>query len=68
MWNKNERDGSLDQAKGKAKQVVGGLTGNDRLSAEGKVDEVVGKAKGAIGGAQKKVAAAIESVGRARKR
>jgi len=68
MWNKNERDGKIDQAKGKVKQAVGDLTGNDKLKAEGKVDETVGDAKTAIGGAQKKVAAAIASVGQAVKR
>ena len=57
MWNKNERDGKLDQAKGKVKQAVGNLTGNDKLKTEGKVDQTVGKAK-----------TAIESVGKAVKR
>jgi uncharacterized protein YjbJ (UPF0337 family) len=68
MWNKNERDGNVDQAKGKIKQAVGDLTGNDKLKAKGKVDETVGKAKTAVGGAQKKVGAAIESLGKAAKR
>ena len=65
MWNKNERDGKIDQAKGKVKQAVGDLTGNDKLKAEGKIDETVGDAKTAVGGVQKKVAAAIASVGQA---
>ena len=68
MWNKNERDGKIDQVKGKVKQAVGDLTGNDKLKTEGKVDEIVGDAKTAVGGAQKKVAAAIASVGQAAKR
>jgi len=68
MWNKNERSGSLDQAKGRVKQAVGDLTGNERLKKEGKVDEVVGQAKTAVGGAEKKVAAAIKSVKSAAKR
>lgn len=68
MWNKNERDGKLDQAKGRVKQAVGSVTGNDKLKAEGKVDETVGKAKTAVGGAQQKVGAAVESVGKAVKR
>ena len=68
MWNKNERDGQIDQAKGKVKQAVGDLTGNDKLKAKGKVDETVGDAETAVGGAQKKVAAAIASVGQAVKR
>ena len=65
MWNKNERNGNIDQAKGRVKQAVGDLTGNDKLKAEGKVDETVGKAKTAVGGAQKAVGAAIESIGNA---
>jgi uncharacterized protein YjbJ (UPF0337 family) len=68
MWNKNERTGNLDQAKGKVKQAVGDLTGNDKLRAEGAVDETVGQAEAAVGGAQKKVRAAIESVAKAAKR
>ena len=68
MWNKNERDGKIDQAKGKVKQAVGDLTGNDKLKAEGKIDETVGNAKTAVGDAQKKVGAAIASVGQVVKR
>jgi uncharacterized protein YjbJ (UPF0337 family) len=68
MWNKNERDGKIDQAKGRVKQAVGDLTGNNKLKAEGKVDETVGDAKTAVGGAHKKVAAAIASVSKAAKR
>ena len=59
MWNKNERNGNLDQVKGKVKQAVGDLTGNEGLRAEGKVDETVGKTETAVGGAQEKVGAAI---------
>jgi uncharacterized protein YjbJ (UPF0337 family) len=62
MWNKNERSGAVDQAKGRVKQAVGAMTGNKKLKAEGTVDETVGKAKTAVGGAQTKVAAAIKSV------
>jgi uncharacterized protein YjbJ (UPF0337 family) len=68
MWNKNEREGKADEVKGRVKQAVGDLTGNDKLKASGKVDETVGKAKTAVGGAQRKVAAAIQSVGKAAKR
>ena len=68
MWNKNERTGNVEQAKGKAKQAIGTLTGNDDLKAEGQVDETVGKATTGVGRAQKKVGAAIERVGNAVKR
>ena len=68
MWNKNERSGGLDQAKGRVKQAVGDLTGNDKLKARGQVDETIGKAKTAVGGAQKKVAAAVASVRKSARR
>jgi uncharacterized protein YjbJ (UPF0337 family) len=68
MWNKNEREGNLDQAKGRVKQAVGDLTGNDTLKNEGKVDETTGKVKTAVGKAQEKVSAAIDSLGKAAKR
>jgi len=38
----------MDKVKGKAKQVAGTLTGNDKLKTEGEVDELKGKAKGAV--------------------
>jgi uncharacterized protein YjbJ (UPF0337 family) len=68
MWNKNERDGNVDQAKGKIKQAVGDIAGNDKLKAEGKIDETVGQAKRAVGWTQKKVGAAIEDLGKVVKR
>jgi uncharacterized protein YjbJ (UPF0337 family) len=55
MLNKNEINGTVDQAKGKVKQAVGTLTGNDRLKAEGQADEVVGKVESVVGGAIRKV-------------
>lgn len=68
MLNKNERSGKLDQVKGKAKQVVGTLTGNDRLKAEGQADETVGKIEVAVGRASRKAGDAIKRVGNAVKR
>ena len=55
MLNKNEINGTVDQAKGKVKQAVGTLTGNDGLKAEGQADEVVGKVEFVVGGAIRKV-------------
>ena len=43
MMNKNEVDGKVEQAKGKAKQAVGKITNDDNLVAEGQADEVAGK-------------------------
>lgn len=68
MWNKNEREGKAEQVKGRVKQAVGDLTGNEALKDDGTVDEAVGKAKTAVGGAQKAVGQAIENAGKAVKR
>ncbi len=68
MMNKTERDGNVNRVKGKAKQVIGGLTGNQKLKDEGTVDEAVGKTEVAVGGVQKKVGAAIERAGKAVRR
>ena len=48
MWNKNERQGKVDQAKGRVEQAVGTLTRDDRLKAEGQVDEAVGKVEATV--------------------
>ena len=63
MWNKNERDGHVDQAKGKVKQAVGTLTGDDDLKAEGQVDETVGKVETAVGQTSRNIGDAIKAVG-----
>lgn len=38
-------DGNVEQTKGRIKQAVGDLTGDDDLKKEGKADERAGKAK-----------------------
>jgi uncharacterized protein YjbJ (UPF0337 family) len=68
MMNKNERNGAVDQVKGKAKQVVGTLTGNNGLKAEGQVDETVGKVESALGRNSHKIGAAISRIGDAVKK
>ena len=68
MWNKNERDGKADQAKGRVKQAVGALTGDKNLKAEGQIDETVGKVEAAVGRASRKAGDAITRVGKAVKR
>jgi uncharacterized protein YjbJ (UPF0337 family) len=68
MWNKNERDGKIDQAKGRVKQAVGGLTANEDLKAEGRVDEAEGKIEEGVGKLKRKTVAAIEKIGEAVKR
>jgi uncharacterized protein YjbJ (UPF0337 family) len=40
--------GATDDVKGRAKEALGDLTGNDKLKGEGKVDRGKGKAKDAV--------------------
>ena len=54
--------GSLDEAKGRAKQAVGDLTGNDDLRREGKVDEKAGQAKDKVGDVKDKAEDVIDKV------
>jgi uncharacterized protein YjbJ (UPF0337 family) len=68
MWNKNERKGTVDQAKGRIKQAVGAVTGDNDLKAEGQVDETLGKVQAAVGRTKRKAGDAITRVGKAVKR
>src|SRR4029453_2276225 len=40
--------GTIDKAKGRAKEAAGALTGDRKLKSEGKVDQAVGKVKDAV--------------------
>lgn len=68
MWNKNEQHGTIDQAKGKAKQAIGKATNDPVLTDEGRDDENAGKVESAVGNAQRKVGDAVEKLGKAIKR
>jgi len=41
-------DKSIDKAKGRVKEAVGALTGNQRLKDEGRVDQAKGSVKNAV--------------------
>ena len=43
-------DGTTDDAKGRTKEAVGDLTGDQELKDEGKVDRASGKLKDTVGG------------------
>jgi uncharacterized protein YjbJ (UPF0337 family) len=47
-------DGTMDDAKGRTKEAVGDLTGDQDLKDEGKVDRASGKLKEAVGGIAEK--------------
>lgn len=38
-------DGATDRLKGKAKEAIGKVTGNERMKSEGKADQAKGSAK-----------------------
>ena len=68
MWNKDERDGKIDRAKGRVKEAVGDLTGNRDLAAEGRADQTAGEVHEAVGHMRRKVGDAIETIKKAVKR
>ena len=48
--DKDRVQGAIDQTKGRIKEAVGKLTGDEKLRAEGKIDTAKGKIQNAIGG------------------
>jgi len=52
--------GKTDQAKGRAKEAVGSLTGDKDLKSEGKADRRAGEAKERVGHAKEKVEEVID--------
>ncbi|MCX5195578.1 CsbD family protein [Streptomyces sp. NBC_00249] len=54
--------GKMDQAKGKAKEAAGKLTGDNRMKAEGKMDQAKGKAKEAMSEAEEQARRAAENL------
>ena len=51
-----------DQAKGRVKEAVGSLTGDDDLKREGKTDRLAGETKERVGQAKDKVEEGIDKV------
>jgi len=49
-----------DQTKGRVKEAVGDITGNDELKHEGKADRLAGEAKEKLGDAREKVEEVID--------
>jgi uncharacterized protein YjbJ (UPF0337 family) len=63
MKNQDEIRGKMDQAKGRVKQGVGDLTGNERLRNEGLDDEAAGKVDEGVGKARRKVGETVSKIG-----
>jgi uncharacterized protein YjbJ (UPF0337 family) len=52
-------DGTADDLKGKAKEAVGDLTGDDGLKREGKVDQATATVKDKVGDVSDKLKDAV---------
>ncbi|MFJ4715207.1 CsbD family protein [Streptomyces sp. NPDC088785] len=55
-------DNNLDKAKGKAKEMLGKATGNDRMKTEGKVDQAKADTAGLRDKAEDKVKGVRDSL------
>lgn len=53
--------GKSDQAKGRAKEAAGILTGNEDLESEGKTDRITGEAKEKVDHAKDKIGEVIDT-------
>jgi uncharacterized protein YjbJ (UPF0337 family) len=58
--NKDRIDGSVEQAKGKVKEVAGKMTGDSKLKNEGKAQQVAGKVQNTVGGLKDAVKEAVD--------
>ena len=58
--NKDQIQGRVKEAAGKAKEIVGKVVGNDRLEVKGIVESNVGEVQARIGDIQKNVKEAIK--------
>ena len=55
MADKDRVEGSLEQTKGKVKEVAGKVTGDSKTETEGQADQVKGKVKNTVGGIKDKL-------------
>jgi uncharacterized protein YjbJ (UPF0337 family) len=58
--NKDRIEGSLEQGKGKIKEVAGKATGDAKLEGEGKAQKTAGKVQNAVGGMKDAVKEAVD--------
>jgi uncharacterized protein YjbJ (UPF0337 family) len=58
--NKDRIQGSVEQAKGKAKEVAGKVTGDTKLESEGKAQKVSGKIQNTVGGMKDTIKESLE--------
>jgi uncharacterized protein YjbJ (UPF0337 family) len=66
--NRDELEGKAEVVKGKAKEAVGNLAGDEDLRDEGIADQAAGKTQDVIGRGRRKIGETIEDLGKALKR
>ena len=59
--DKDRIEGSMEQAKGKVKEVAGQVTGDSKTEAEGKAQQAAGKIQNAVGGLKDKAREALDN-------
>jgi uncharacterized protein YjbJ (UPF0337 family) len=62
--NKDERDGKVENLKGRAKEAAGIVSGDEELEKEGAEERAAGEARRSIGEAHRKVGEALEDLGK----
>jgi len=55
MENKEQAEGRFDKAKGRVKEAVGDLAGDNELKAEGMADRAKGSVKEGVGNVKKAI-------------
>ena len=60
IMNKDRVEGSIEQAKGKVKEVAGKVTGDSKLETEGKGQQIAGKVQNTVGGFKDAVKEAVK--------
>jgi uncharacterized protein YjbJ (UPF0337 family) len=59
--DKDRIKGAAEETKGKAKEVTGKVTGDQKLETEGKADQLAGKTQKAWGNAKDAVKEAVDN-------
>jgi uncharacterized protein YjbJ (UPF0337 family) len=59
--DKDRIEGSVEQAKGKVKEIAGKIAGDSKLETEGKAQQVAGKVQNAVGGFKDTVKEAVKN-------
>jgi uncharacterized protein YjbJ (UPF0337 family) len=58
--DKDRIEGSVEQAKGKVKEVAGKVIGDSKLETEGKAQQIAGKVQNTVGGFKDAVKEAVK--------